>query len=80
MEGEGSAVKNTLGEDSDLEVNEIMKRLVEKGYKPAYLTSCRYLNKIDFENKNTNNDLMNLTTAQMEKDLFGGKIQRFHLG
>ena len=44
-----------------------MKRLVEKGCKPVYLTSCRYLNKIDFENKNTNNDLMNLTTAKWKK-------------
>ena len=50
LEGEVSTGKNTLGEDSDLEVNEIMKRLVEKGYKPAYLTLCRYLNKIGFEN------------------------------
>ena len=75
--GEGSVGKNTLGEDSDLEVNEIMKRLVEKGYKPAYLTLCMYLNKIGFENKNTNNDLMNITTAQMEKDLFGEKYKDF---
>ena len=33
----------------------------------------RHLNKIGFENKNSINDLINLTTAQMEKKLFGKK-------
>ena len=55
------------------------ERLVEKEYKPAYSTLCRYLNKIDFENKNTNNDLINLTTVQMEKDLYG-KNTKISLG
>ena len=60
-------IEEILGEDSDLEVNEIKERLVEKGYKLAYSTLCRYLNKIGFQNKNPINDLMNLTTAQKEK-------------
>ena len=60
-------IEEILGKGSDLELNKIEERLVEKGYKPAYLTLCRYLNKIDFENKNSINDLMNLTTALMKK-------------
>ena len=61
-------IEEILGEDSDLEVNEIKERLVEKGYKLVYSTLCRYLNKIGFQNKNPINDLMNLTTAQKEKN------------
>ena len=59
-----------LGEDSDLEVIEIMERLVEKGYKLAYSTLCRYLNKIGFQNKNPINYLMNLTTTQKKKKIY----------
>ena len=39
-------IEGILGEDSDLEVNEIKERLVEKGYMLAYSTLCRNLNKI----------------------------------
>ena len=60
-------IEKILGEDSDLEVNEIKERLVKKGYKLAYSSLCKYLNKIGFQNKNPINDLMNLTTAQKEK-------------
>ena len=64
-------IEEILCEDNDLEVNEIKERLVEKEYKLAYSTLCRYLNKIGFQNKNPINDLMKLTTAQKEKNLFG---------
>ena len=53
---------------------------MEKGYKLAYSTLCMYLNKIGFQNKNTINDLMNLTTAQKKKDLFGEKNTKIILG
>ena len=70
-------IEEILGEDSDLVVNEIKERLVEKGYKLAYSTLWMYLNKIGFQNKNPINDLMNLTTAQKEKDLFGEKYKDY---
>ena len=66
-------IEEILGEVSDLEVNEIKERLVKKGCNLIYSTLCRYLNKIGFENKNLINNSINLTTAQMEKDLFGEK-------
>ena len=70
-------IEEILGEDSDLEVNEIKERLVQKGYKHAYSSLCRYLNKIGFQNKNPTNDLMNLTTAQKEKKLFDKKYKDY---
>ena len=58
----------------------MMKRLMEKGYKLVYSTLCRYLNKIGFENKNPINDLMNLTTAQIEKRFIWWKNTNISLG
>ena len=63
-------IEEKFGEDSDLEVNEVKDRLVEKEYKLAYSTLCMYLNKIGFRNKILINDLMNLTTAQKEKKIY----------
>ena len=53
---------------------------MEKGYKLAYSTLCRYLNKIGFENKNPINDSMNSTTTQTEKRFIRWKNTKISLG
>ena len=72
-------IEKILGKDSDLDVNEIKKRLMKKRMHLVYSILCSYLSKIDFENKNSINDSMNLTTTQMGKRFIWWKIQRLHL-